>query len=154
MDRHSDGEHAPGCSAFCFHGPNLFQFWWNPYRNEHSLQRHTSESRFLPAPLIVDTSDGYGVWRPIGEESNQFAATFQRFLFAGANTSTELYGSFFPGQNIGLDNVEAVATLHTGAGGDTLTGPFTTQFVNFSGQPAFAGSGTFSATRFKIKPLS
>ena len=55
---------------------------------------------------------------------------------------------------MGLDNVEAVATLHTGAGGDTLTGPFTTQFVNLSGQPAFAGSGTFSATRFKIKPLS
>src|SRR6516162_2272832 len=55
-----------------------------------AFNAHTSENPFLPAPLIVDTSDGYGVWRPIGEESNQFAATFQRFLFAGANTSTEL----------------------------------------------------------------
>ena len=119
-----------------------------------ALNAHSSENPFLPAPLVVDTSDGYGAWKPMGEESNQFALTFQRFLFAGANTSTALYGPFFPGQNIGVDNVEAVATLHTGEGGDTLTGPFTTQFVNLSGQAAFAGSGTFTATRFKIKPPS
>jgi hypothetical protein len=108
------------------------------------------------APLVVDTSDGYGAWKPMGEESNQFAVTFQRFLFAAANTPTGPtgYGSFFPGQNVGVNNVEAVATLHTGEGGDTLTGPFTTQFVTLSGQVAFAESGTFTATRFKTKPLS
>ena len=61
-----------------------------------AFNAHTSENPFLPAPLIVDTSDGYGVWRPIGEESNQFAATFQRFLFAGANTSTETLRFVFP----------------------------------------------------------
>jgi hypothetical protein len=121
-----------------------------------AFNAHTSENPFLPAPLVVDTSDGYGAWKPMGEESNQFAVTFQRFLFAGANTPTGPtgYGSFFPGQNVGVNNVEAVATLHTGEGGDTLTGPFTTQLVTLSGQVAFAGSGTFTATRFKTKPLS
>jgi hypothetical protein len=144
----------PGAPPFVFTDLISFNSGGTLTATSTAFNAHTSENPFLPAPLVVDTSDGYGVWKPIGEESNQFAATFQRFLFAGANTSTALYGSFFPGQNIGVDNVEAVATLHTGEGGDTLTGAFTTQFINLSGQAAFAGSGTFSATRFKIKPLS
>jgi hypothetical protein len=118
-----------------------------------ALNAHTSENPFLPLPLVVDTSDGYGAWKPLGDAS-KFAVTFRRFLFGGANTSTALYGSFFPGQNVGVNNVEAIATLDAGEGGDTLAGPFTTQFLNLAGQAVFAGSGTFSATRFKIEPLA
>jgi hypothetical protein len=93
----------------------------------------------------------------VGDDANQFALTFKRFLFAGANTSTALYGPFFPGQNIGVNTVQAVGTLHTGIGGDTLSGSFTNQFVNFvnlDGTPVFSGSGTFSATRLGIEPLA
>jgi hypothetical protein len=116
-----------------------------------AFNAHTSENPFLPQPLVVDTSDGYGAWKSVG---NQFAVTFKRFLFAGANTSTALYGSFFPGQNVGVNTVEVVGTLHTGGGADALMGRFTTQFVNLAGQVAFAGSGTFSATRLQIEPLA
>jgi hypothetical protein len=144
----------PGAPPFVFTDLIAFNSGGTLTATSTAFNAQTSENPFLPAPLVVDTSDAYGAWKPMGEESNQFAATFQRFLFAGANTSTALYGPFFPGQNIGVDNVEALATLHTGEGGDTLTGPFTTQFVNLSGQVAFAGSGTFTATRFKIKPLT
>ena len=119
-----------------------------------TFNAHTSENPFLPPPLVVDTSDGYGVWKPIGGDSNEFALTFRRFLFAGANTSTVLYGAAFPGQNVGVDNVEAVAAFKSGENGDTLSGPFTTQFVNLSGQVVFPGSGTFTATRLKIEPLA
>ena len=119
-----------------------------------AFNAHTSENPFLPPPLVVDTSDGYGVWKPIGGDSNEFALTFRRFLFAGASTSTALYGSAFPGQNVGVDNVEAVAAFKSGETGDTLSGPFTTQFVNLSGQVEFSGSGTFTATRLACKGLN
>jgi hypothetical protein len=118
-----------------------------------TFNAHTSESPFLPAPLVVDTSDAYGTWSPEGDDSNQFALTFRRFLFAGANTSTALYGPFFPGQNVGVNTVEAVGTFHTGKNGDSLNGSFTNQFVNLNGEVVFAGSGTFAATRLKIEPL-
>ena len=119
-----------------------------------TFNAHTSENPLLPPPLVVDTSDGYGAWKSEGEDSNQFGITFRRFLFAGANTSTALYGSFFPGQNVGLNTVESVATLHTDKDGDSITGSFTNQFVNLGGQVVFAGSGTFTATRLKIEPLT
>jgi hypothetical protein len=115
---------------------------------------HTSENPLLPAPLVVDTSDGYGDWKPERDDSNQFALTFRRFLFAGVNTSTALYGPFSPGQNVGVNTVEAVGTLHTGKNGESLTGSFTNQFVNLGGEVVFAGSGTFAATRLKIEPLT
>ena len=118
-----------------------------------AFNAHTSENPFLPAPLVVDTSDAYGTWSPEGDDSNHFALTFRRFLFAGANTSTALYGSFFPGQNVGVNTVEAVGTFHTGKNGDSLTGSFTNQFVNLNGEVAFAGNGTFTATRLGIEPL-
>ncbi len=38
--------------------------------------------------------------------------------------------------------------------GDTLAGPFTVQFANLGGQVVFAGSGTISAKRLKIEPLT
>lgn len=116
------------------------------------LHEHTSENPFLPPPAVVDISDGYGAWKRVDDDSNQFAFTLQRFLFAGAKTSTAVYGSFFPGQNVGVVNVECVAT--NGEGGDTLTGECTFQLVNLAGQVVFSGTGeTFSATRLQIKPL-
>jgi hypothetical protein len=117
-----------------------------------AFNAHTSENP-LPPPLVVDTSDGYGAWKPLGGDP-KFAVTFKRFLFGGANTSQGLYGPFFAGQNVGVNNVEAVATLDTGEGGDTLAGPFTTQFLNLRGELVFAGSGTFSAKRLNIEPLA
>lgn len=119
-----------------------------------TFNAHTSENPFLPSPLVVDTSDGYGAWKSQGDDSNQFALTFRRFLFAGANTPTALYGSFFPGQNVGVNKVEAVGTFHTGKNGDSLTGSFTNQFVNLNGEVVFAGSGTFTATRLGIEPFT
>jgi hypothetical protein len=119
-----------------------------------AFNAHTSENPFLPAPLVVDTSDAYGTWSPEGDDSNRFALTFRRFLFAGASTSTALYGPNFPGQNVGVNTVEAVGTFHTGENGDSLTGSFTNQFVNLNGEAVFAGNGTFTATRLGIEPLT
>ena len=113
---------------------------------------HSSENPFAPPPAVVDISDGYGAWKRVGDD--QFALTLKRLLFAGARTPTALYGSFFPGQNVGVLNVQAVATVHTGKGGDTLTGQATFQFVNLAGEVVFHGSETFSATRLRIKPLA
>lgn len=120
---------------------------------DSGFNAHSSENPFLPPPLAVATSDGYGAWRPQGD-SNQFAITFKSLLFAGANTPPALYGPFFPGQNVGVATIEAVGTLQHGENGDTLAGPFTFQFMSFSrGVVVATASGTFSATRLKIEPL-
>jgi hypothetical protein len=118
-----------------------------------AFNAHSSENPFLPPPLAADFSDGYGTWKQTGDDSNQFALTFKRLIFAGANTPTAAYGSFFPGENVGVATIEAVATLQTSAAGQTLTGPFTFQLRNLQGTQVFAGSGTFAATRLKIEPL-
>jgi hypothetical protein len=118
---------------------------------------HSSQNPFLVgpfAPLAADFSDGFGTWKQLGEDSNQFAATFKRLILAGANTPTSVYGSFFPGENVGVAGVQLVATLQHGENGDTLTGPFTFQLTDLSGQVVFAASGTFAATRLKIEPLA
>ena len=31
--------------------------------------------------LVVNTSDGYGTWRPYGDDSDQFALTFKTSMF-------------------------------------------------------------------------
>ena len=118
-----------------------------------AFNAHTSENPFLPAALVVDASEGYGVWEP-GAGPNEYRDTFKRFLFAGANTSMALYPSLFAGQNVGTETVEAVATLQTGEHGETLSGQFTTQLTNLGGEVVFAGDGTFSATRLKLEPLA
>ena len=41
-----------------------------------------------------------------------------------ANTSTALCGPSFPGQNVGVNSVQAVGTFRTDRDGDTLTGSF------------------------------
>ncbi len=114
---------------------------------------HSSENPFLPPAVAVDSSDSYGSWRRLND-SDQFAVTFKRLLFAGANTPTALYGPFFPGQHVGFETVQAVLTVQARSDGDTLAGPFTVQFANLGGQVVFAGSGTISAKRLKIEPLT
>jgi len=118
---------------------------------------HSSQNPFFTgpfAPLAVDFSDAIGTWKQVGDDSNQFAFTFKRFLFAGANTPTAAYGSFFPGQNVGVATIEAVGTLQTGASGQTASGPFTFQLTNLQGTVVLPASGTFSATRLKIETLA
>jgi hypothetical protein len=118
---------------------------------------HSSQNPFYTgpfAPLAVDLSDAIGTWKPTSD-SNQFVFTFKRFLFAGANTPTAVYGSFFPGQNVGVATIEAVGSLQTSASGlTTLTGPFTFQLTNSAGHVVLAASGTFSARRLEIEPLA
>lgn len=117
---------------------------------------HSSQNPFFTgpfAPLAVDFSDAIGTWKP-ASDSNQIAFTFKRFLFAGANTPSSAYGSFFPGQNVGEATIEAVGTLQTSAGGQTLSGSYTFQLTNLEGTVVLAASGTFSATRLKIQPLA
>ena len=144
----------PGAPPFVFTDLIAFHFGGTLTGASSAFNAHTSENPFLPAPLIVDTSDAYGNWKPEGEDSKQFALTFKRFLFAGANTSTTLYGAFSPGQLVGTNAVQAVGTLHTDENGDSLEGSFTNQFVKLGGEVVFAGSGTFSATRLKIESLT
>lgn len=143
----------PGAPAFIFTDLVAFNQGGTLVATSTAFNPHTSENPFLPAPLVVDTSDGYGVWEP-GGGPNEVHITFKRFLFAGANTSAALYGSSLPGQNVGVNTVEAVGTLLPGEGGGTLAGSFTTQLVNLGGTNVFAGNGTFSATRLEIEPLA
>jgi len=143
----------PGAPPFIFTDFIAFHEGGTLTAASSAFNAHTSENPFLPAPLVVDTSDGYGSWKPLGDDTNQFALTFKRFLFAGTNTSTALYGPFFPGQNVGVNAVQAVGAVHSGRNGDSLTGSFTNQFVNTGGQVVFAGSGTFTAIRLAIQPL-
>jgi hypothetical protein len=123
----------PGAPPFVFTDVIAFNSGGTLTGASSAFNAHTSENPFLPAPLVVDTSDAYGTWSPEGDNSNQIALTFRRFLFAGANTSTALYGSFFPGENVGVNTVQAVGTFHTGSEGDSLTGSFTNQLVNLGG---------------------
>jgi hypothetical protein len=119
---------------------------------------HSSQNPFFTgplAPLAADFSDAFGTWKQVGDDSNQFALTFKRFIFAGANTPTASYGPIlFPGQNVGEATIEAVGTLQTGATGDTASGLFTFQLTNLQGTVVLAASGTFSATRLQIQPLA
>ncbi|SRR6266446_2704243 len=121
------------------------------YVDAHGIA-FNSNNPFSPPPLAVDSSDAYGSWKRLGD-TNQFATTHKRLLFAGVNTPPALYGSFFLGQNVGLLTVETVLTLTTGKNGDTLTGPFTAQLTNLVGQVVFVASGTVSATRLTIEPV-
>ena len=115
-----------------------------------AFNAHTSENPFLPPPLVVDTSDGYGAWKSTSDEPDRVAITFKRFLFAGAATSTTIYGSFVPGQHVGVNVVQAVGALQDH---DHLAGSFASQFLDLGGKVAFSGNGTFAATRLMIEPL-
>lgn len=143
----------PGTPPFVFTVVTAFNPGGTVTQTNGAFNAHSSENPFLPPPFVVDESDQYGVWKRL-EDSNQFAVTFKALLFAGANTPTALYGSFFPGQNVGVVSIQAVLTLHLGEDGDTLEGPFSFQITNLGGTVVFGGSGAVSATRVKIEPLA
>lgn len=114
-----------------------------------SIAHNSQNPLFAFTPLAADFSDGFGTWQQVGD-SNQFALTFKRFLFGGALTPTApTYVFLFPGQNVGVATVQAVATVQQ----DTATGPFTFQLTNLQGTVVLRASGTVSATRLKIEPL-
>src|SRR6516164_2448790 len=126
----------PGAPPFVFTDFIAFNQGGTLTAASSAFNAHTSENPFLPAPLVVDTSDGYGVWKSAGDDSRRVAITFRRFLFAGAATSSQIYGPFVPGQYVGVNAVQALGTLHDG--GD-LAGSFTTQFISLAtGQPTFS----------------
>ena len=134
----------PGAPPFVFTDFIAFNQGGTLTAASSTFNAHTSENPFLPAPLVVDTSDGYGVWKSTEDEPNRVAVTFRRFLFAGAATSS--YAFLFPGQYVGVNAVQAVGTLQDA---DHLAGSFTTQFTHLAGQPTFSGNGTFTAIRLK-----
>lgn len=145
----------PGTPPFVFTVVTAFNPGGTVTQTNGAFNAHSSENPFLPPPLVVDESDQYGIWKRL-EDSNQFAVTFKALLFAGANTPTALYGSFFPGQNVGEVAIQAVLTLHLGDDSDTLEGPFTFQITNLGGTVVSggSGSGTVSAKRLQIEPLA
>ncbi len=118
-----------------------------------TFNAHSSENPFLPPFLVVDISDAYGRVRREGE-SNRFAGTFKRLLFAGARTDPDLYGEFFVGQQVGVATIQFVLTLRHGPDGDTMDGPFTFQVRNLQNEVVGTGSGTASLVRLNIEPLT
>jgi len=116
-------------------------------------------SQLPPGPFTVDLSDYFGPWVPIGRSnSKRLALTFKQLLFAGPNTPTAIYGTFYPGENIGLTTVQAVDTLEHTEDGDRLTGDFTGQFTRLppplgDGKQVAAVAGTVSFSRVAIEPL-
>jgi len=114
---------------------------------------HSSQNPFLPPFLVADFSDGYGRWKRLGD-SDRFALTFKRHVFAGTNTPTALYGSFFPGQQVGEATIQSVVTFQHEEDGDKLEGPFTFQLRNLGGEVVGTGGGTVSFMRLKIEPLA
>ena len=119
---------------------------------------HSSQNPFLPPGLVVELSDYFGSWAPIGD-SDQIALTFKRLLFAGPNTPSAIYHQLFQGENVGLASIQSVVTLQHTKSGDILAGPFTFQLTTLDGQPVPAeiggtGSGTVSLSRVAIEPLA
>jgi hypothetical protein len=106
----------------------------------------------VPPVLTIEASDYYGTWAP-ATGSSQIAITLKRLLFACPNTPTTVYGLSFPGENIGLESIQAVGTVRHTEKGDTLTGPLTFQLTNLYDQVVFAASGTASFSRVAIEPL-
>ena len=86
-------------SVDVLHGVKVYFALDMPRRLDVQLISKTRSFR-LPW-LLTPAMDG--TWRPHGDDSDQFALTFKRFLLAGANTSTALCGPSFPGQNVGAN---------------------------------------------------
>jgi hypothetical protein len=118
-----------------------------------SIAFNADNPAFAGTPLAANFSDAFGSWKPVGDAS-QVAATFKRFIFAAPNSPTAAYGSFFPGQNVGVATIEVVGALQPSSSGQVLAGSFTFQFTNLGGAVVLAGSGSFTATPVKIQPLA
>ena len=104
---------------------------------------------FVPPPLRVDQLTGYGNWTM--QEHGRIALTFKRWLFAGSQTPAALFGNAAVGQQVGVNTVQATASVRDGK---IVDGLLTFQFTNLAGQVVFAGSGTWSAERIAIEPLA
>jgi len=115
----------------------------------------------VPSALVVKASGYFGSWAHVGN-SDEIALTFKRLLFACPNTPTSLYGTFFPGQNIGLGTIEVLLTLqHNTRCGDSLTGRYTYQLTTLDGRlvpggisNGSIGGGSVSLCRVEIEPLA
>jgi len=118
-----------------------------------SIAFNAENPAFAGTPLAANFSDAFGSWKPVGDAS-QFAATFKRFIYAAPDSPTAAYGSFFPGQNVGVATIEAVGAIRSSSGGQVLAGSFTFQFTNLGGAVVLAGTGSFTATPLKIQPLA
>ena len=122
-----------------------------------SIQFNGENPAFAGGPLAafaVNFSDAYGSWKQVGDDSNQFAGTFKRFLYAGASTPASIYGPFFVGKHVGEATVQFTGTVQNSPSGQTLVGRFTFQLTTLQGQVVLVGSGPFSATRIKVQPLA
>lgn len=119
-----------------------------------SIAFNSENPAFTGTPLAVNFSDALGTWKQVGEDPTQVAMTFKRFLYAGPSTPAGVYGSFFPGQNVGIATIDAVGTLQTSAVGQTISGQFTFQLADLAGNVVLPASGTFSAKRLEIQPLA
>jgi len=108
---------------------------------------------FAGTPLAANFSDAFGSWKSVGDGS-QVAATFKRFIYAAPNSPPAAYGSFYPGQNVGVATIEVVGAVQSSSGGQVLAGSFTFQFTNLGGTVVLAGSGSFTATPVRIQPLA
>ena len=119
---------------------------------------HSSQNPFVPPGLVVELSDYFGSWAPIGD-FDQIAVTFKRLVFAGPGTPSAIYHQLFPGENMGLATIQSVVTLQHTQSGDVLEGRFTFELTTLDGQPVPAavggrGSGTVSLSRVAIEPLA
>jgi hypothetical protein len=123
---------------------------------------HNSQNPKAPPFARVDASDFFGSWEPIGH--SQFAGTVNWLIFLGPNfdpsVDTDVNAVYCPkgtacfgGENIGVVTLQTVATLQHANSGDSLTGPYTIQYTDLSGDVVFKGSGTLSFSRIAIEPL-
>jgi hypothetical protein len=116
---------------------------------------HSSQVKPPPAlsAFAVDSGGYFGSWVHIG--GNQIGGTIKELLFAGPNTPTQIYGSFFLGQNVGIGTLSAEATCQHTSSGDVASGPWTLQLESFFlDKVVITNSGTFSFTRVAIEPLA
>src|SRR5215472_13602145 len=61
----------PGAPPFVFTDLIAFNQGGTLTAASSTFNAHTSENPFLPPPMVVDTSDGYGVWRSVGDDTNR-----------------------------------------------------------------------------------
>ncbi len=134
----------PGSPAFVSHEFASFGKE-GTYMGNFALDRNGANV-FAPAPFVVDFSTKYGTWKRV-KNSRQYSLVLKEYLFAGANTSQAIYPHAFVGQQVGFATVRVTPTAN--AAGDTLTGPFTVDFTNASGDIVFQGGGTIMAKRLQ-----
>jgi hypothetical protein len=110
---------------------------------------NSASNPFLPPPIQLNASDGYGTWAVAGRPQI-FATTFQKLMFAGPTTA----GSLFPGQHIGFAKVRELLNLDSSGKTEMLTGKFELEVTDLAGNVVFASGGTVQGTRVAVEPLA